>query len=228
MGDPYFLTIQNNSGQPRLTFAVFAKLDIGTEPVASDPFCAAWIVRRIDDGNSYDFKWQLDYSVVFDTKGCDSGVTWEGHGGLPMDPKDSKKSLANFAYDGDYNFAYGFNDKPSDYNLYVVDDPDIPPFNEQPVSVGLSIALHDGASGAFVPEPAVATDGGPNLKHTFILHPTYYVAAGTFVKGQMADVSTVTSYYKIEYTDGVNDIIVTLDNENQWSQKPQVPSATRR
>ena len=64
---------------------------------------------------------------------------------------------------------------------------------------------------------SVATDAGPNLGQTFTLHPTYYIDAGNYVKGQMVDGSSVSSYQTLAFADGNTALTAILEQDNTWT-----------
>jgi hypothetical protein len=99
---------------------------------------------------------------------------------------------------------------PDGDTLWITDAPTVPVPSRQASSVAVTL------SGS----PVCATDAGPNLRQAFTLHPTYYIDAGTYVKGQMVDGASVTELQELVYSGGNTALTATLRQDNTWTVEP--------
>ena len=203
----YSLTIQNNSEVDNRTFAVFAKITLDTPTTSFD---LAWLTQTINTGNFYTFDWDIKWGLVWSAAGVKEGYRWSaGNAPLPADPSQSAKCAAIFSHDKDFKLAYSER-KPDYEHLFITDDGSVPPPSMLPSSVGVTL------NG----DPTCAMDAGPNLSQTFTLHPTYYLQAGTFKKGQMVDGASVTDFTELKFSGGNRALTATLDKYNIWTVVP--------
>jgi hypothetical protein len=203
MTNSYSLTVINDSELPSPTFAVFATL-----PNESDyaTLSTAWLTQQIDESNQYVFTWDIEWGFAWTAIGTQPKYQWTGSGSLAADPLSDTGCLADFSYNGDFQLQPG-QGTPDGSTLWIVDAPTVPLPTKQPSSVAVTL------SGS----PVCATNAGPNLGQTFTLHPTYYIDAGTYVKGQMVDGTSVTDFYELAFTDGNTALTATLQQDNTWT-----------
>lgn len=206
MAEQYTLNVINDSEITKPTFAVFAKL-----PNTSDyaTLSLAWLTRQINAGNHYEFTWNINWGFAWASQGTGDGYQWTGRGSLPADPTSASKCKAVFSYDGDFVMTSGLRD-PNGSTLWIYDDPSVPLPSRERSSVAVTL---DGNS-------VCATDAGPNLNQTFTLHPTYYINAGQYVKGQMVDGSSVAAFQELKYEGRNRSLTATLGPDNTWTVRP--------
>jgi len=203
MPDTYSLTVINDSELPDPTFAVFATL-----PVSSDfaSLSLAWLTQQINATNQYVFTWEITWGFAWSASGTTPGYQWAGSGTLAADPNSTTESKAEFAYNGDFQLTPATS-TPTGDTLWITDSPTVPLPSKQPSSVGVTL----GGS------PASVTNAGPNLYQTFTLHPTYYIDAGNYVKGQMVDGDSVTQLQELTFAGGSTALTATLSADNTWT-----------
>lgn len=203
MPNTYTLNVINDSELPSPTFAVFATL-----PVSSDfaTLSLAWLTQQIDANNQYTFTWDITWGFAWAANGTDPGYQWAGQGSLAADPTSPTECAATFGYNGDFQLLPA-NGSPNGYTLWITDEPTVPIPSKQPSSLAVTLG---GSS-------VCATNAGPNLYQTFTLHPTYYIDAGNYVKGQMVDGDSVTSFQALTYEAGNTSLTATLGPENTWT-----------
>jgi rhizosphere induced protein len=203
MPNSYSLTVINNSELQSPTFAVFAKL-----PVSSDfnSLNLAWLTQQINANNHYVFTWDLTWGFAWAAQGTEAGYQWAGGGTLPADPNSTTDSKAEFSYNGDFQLVPAPS-TPTGDKLWIVDSATVPLPTKNPSSVAVTL----GGSTACV------TNAGPNLFQTFTLHPTYYIDAGDYVKGQMVDGDSVTAFQELEFSGGSTALTATLNEDNTWT-----------
>lgn len=207
MSEQLNLTVINNSVID-LTFAVFAKLptkpDYGTVSLA-------WLLQQINKGgNNHTFTWNTDWAFIWSAMGTEVGYQWVAKGKpLPANPNSDATCAAVFSYNGDFTLTYGPGTSDGK-TLRVTDTPQIPTPDIKQSSVGLAL------NGSAI----CATQAGPNLHQAFTLHPTYYIGAGTYVKGEMVDISNSTDFQVLTYENGNIALTAILNKDNTWSVKP--------
>jgi hypothetical protein len=203
----YNLTVINNSELESPTFAVFAVVPASAK---SDPLHLAWLTQQVNEGNQYTFTWDMAWGFTWSAQGIrQSGTgayTWQGSGSLDADPEKPEQCQAVFSYNGDFQLVHEAR-APLGDTLWIQDRGTVPRPSVQPSSVGVYL------NGS----PVCAVEAGPSLEQSFILHPTYYVDAGLYQKGQMVDASTVTTFQEVRYQNGNTSLTVTLSNDNSWS-----------
>jgi len=207
MSDQLNLTIVNNS-QIDLTFAVFGTLpnrpDYGTVSLA-------WLLQQINKGgNNHTFTWNTDWAFMWSAMGTELGYQWTATGkALPANANSDDKCAAVFGYNGDFTLAHGPGTADGQ-TLRISDTPQVPTPDVKVSSVGLAL------NGS----PICAVQAGPNLTQTFTLHPTYYIGAGTYVKGEMVDIANSTGFQVLKYENGNTALTAILNKDNTWSVKP--------
>jgi rhizosphere induced protein len=212
MTNSYSLTVINESELTSPTFAVFAQLP-GTSDY--DTLSLAWLTQQIDSSNQIDstnqyvFTWDIEWGFAWTAHGTAENHQWTGSGKLPANPLSATGCQAELSYNGDFHLQPG-QATPDGSTLWIVDDPTVPLPSKQPSSVAVTL------SGS----PACVTNAGPNLHQTFTLHPTYFIDAGAYVKGQMVDGTSVTGFQELAYEKGVTALTATLQEDNTWEVVP--------
>jgi len=214
MPNSYSLTVVNNSELQMPTFAVFATLPNSS---SYDTLALAWLTQQINGGNQYVFNWDITWGFAWSAQGTASGYQWAGSGNIPANPNSTSECAANFAYNGDFQLTPAVG-TPDGSTLWITDSPTVP----LPSVKASSLAVTLGGSSV------CATDAGPNLGQTFTLHPTYYIDAGNYVKGQMVDGSSVSAYQTLAFADGNTALTAILEQDNTWTvQKTSEVSFTK-
>lgn len=207
MSDEYTLTVVNNSELVKPVFAVFAVLP---EFMSADSLQLAWLTQQINGGNDYVFSWEMKWQFIWSAQGTKEGYQWNGRGRLAADPGSNDQCRATFDYDGgDWSLLKTFG-KADMAHLRIASTPRVPRPSVNPSSVGLTL------NGKAV----CAIDTGPDLEQVFTLHPTYYIAAGRFIQGQMVSLSSSTKFKELVYSGGNNALTATLTLDNKWEVKP--------
>ena len=62
-----------------------------------------------------------------------------------------------------------------------------------------------------------ATQAQPNQNLTFSPQPNYMLAYGSYVEGQVIDVSTVNNPIALAYPIGIYSLETTLNADNSWT-----------
>jgi rhizosphere induced protein len=201
----FSLTVINDSELPNPTFAVFAAV-----PNESDynTLAMAWLTMQIDQNNQYVFTWDMEWAFAWAARGTADDIQWTGSGSLPADPDAPRGCAAELSYNGDFQLT-PTTGTPTGDTLSIIDDPSVPLPSQQPSSVAVTL------SGS----PVCVTNAGPDLHQTFTLHPTYYIEAGEYVKGQMFDQSSVTGFQELTYEDGITALTATLQADETWEIK---------
>jgi hypothetical protein len=65
----------------------------------------------------------------------------------------------------------------------------------------------------------------PNLNLTGSPHPTYFLAYGNYMPGQVIDVSEINKPVELLYPTGVYSLETTLNADNSWTPPTPVSSA---
>jgi len=216
MGNQYSLTLYNRSPQPNLTFAVYTVLPHNGLGEASGVYPVAWLTKKLNEGNDIKFSWTLEYTLMFSATGAQAGAVWTESASLAVKDETATQNAALLSYpDGDFLFELNPNAHPvSPGHIYLDVTGAVPPYS--PVN-GPSVALAIATGANNKPTPAIAAPSGPNLKHTFTLHPTYYIQAGQMKQGEMADLDTVTMGQQVTFAPGVYNSAWTFNPDNSWS-----------
>lgn len=239
MADLYTLTLHNRSQQPGFALAVFAVLPVHTgqpasesagadRPGASDVYAPVWLAKPLDHGQQVVFSWTLDFSVGYAELGCEEDKVWSSaNDPLPVrwDSNDCQAACNSALLDHPdavYRLARAENPRPLHGRRTYLDTADgIPPWTpEKGPSVGL--ALQGGERGdPSSPVPAIVTDSGPNLLHTFDLTPCYHIYAGQDADtGTMIPVDTVARFQQVTFDPGHFTDEWTLNPDNLWAHGP--------
>ena len=205
MATNYHLRVTNNSP----TFEQFAIYQKDPDLGSPDAMSLAWFVQGAHPGQTLDFNWTIDYSVMWSASGTTGGsVKFVVAQEVPCDPSDVNNNGVELAYENDVpllrsvKFPLG---TPRPGSVYVNQRSNLP------VSSGL-IGLGIGG------QPAYAAPALPNQLTVFTPHPNYWITAGTFEAGDALDVEAISARsQQIEYDDGVYDMSVGFDRARVWS-----------
>ncbi|UGA38179.1 hypothetical protein JOS77_30645 [Chromobacterium haemolyticum] len=118
----------------------------------------------------------------------------------PTQPEPIK---INFNYQ---NKAFGFLDASQDGGrgtLSIHTEGSIPP-NRASIGVGMNGT------------PVCAVQAMPNDNVSFVFHPRYYAAFGSFTKGEVLDVNKISDSVELRFDPGVYSLVVTLDKQFNW------------
>lgn len=214
MADKYSLTLKNHSSQPGLTFAVYTVVPNGIAEPATFP--VAWLTKALNPGNEITFHWELEFTLMFAAMGAEAGAIWEEMGRIAVSDDSAAENSALLSYqNNDYTLGLNNGAHPvSPGRLYLDSTGAVP---EWSANAGPSVALAIATGASNTPTPAIAGNSGPNLRHTFTLHPTYYVRAGQIEQGQLADMDTVTKGQKVVFDPGVHTASWVFNPDNTWS-----------
>lgn len=209
MPNAYRLTVVNNSGldMPPPTFAVFADLPISSNYAS---LSAAWLTQPVADGNQYTFEWDITWGFAWSASGKQAGYIWSGSGKLPANPNSTSGCAATLTYEGGDFHLLPSSGTPDGSTLTITDSVMVPGPKTKPSMVAVTL------NG----EPVSVTNAGPNLTQTFTTHPTYYIDAGRYTKGQMVDASSVTRFQELSFTNGETALTAILQKDNTWRVEP--------
>jgi hypothetical protein len=211
MADKYSLTLRNHSTNPSWVFAMYTNAPITD---SSRLFAMAWQTKTVNKGNTVTFSWELSYTLMFASQGFKDNVKWVETNQVPANPNtwDQNAALLDFQ-GGDYTFDLEPQVHPAAADkLFIDTTTTVPPYsaNNGP-SVALAITTGDG-----VAKPAIGGTSGPNLHHTFTLHPSYFIQAGDAEEGQMADLNTLNNMQEVTFVAGSHAADWTLNEQNIW------------
>ncbi|MDY0810785.1 hypothetical protein [Kitasatospora purpeofusca] len=231
MAHAYTLTLHNRSPQPDLTFAVFAVLPVNTgqratpalpppKNGAANVYPLVWLSKALAQGHRVDFTWTPDFSLAFAGRPCRENHPWRADNDepLPVVWDDTDRNSAVLDRPGsDYTLARSEDPHPLHRPRVFLDTTgSIPPWHPDN---GPSVALA-AESGELdhrqTPTPAIATDSGPNLLHTFDLAPDYYIHAGQDPAATMLPLDTVTGFHPVPFPGHHRTAEWTLNEANLW------------
>lgn len=199
----YQLTVVNESDLDYPAFTVFASVPGQPGP---SPFCPAWLTRRVGRGDRYVFRWSLDWGFAAGPGQLMPGLMWSPAATLPADPATAAGSAAELSYAGgayDLQPAHG---QPTGDQLTVQSDAAVP--RESLVGVTLGGA------------PVAVVAALPMERLTFTLHPSWYVGAGEYERGQLIDPSTVGQLQALDFVGGNTSLVATLHADETWTVQP--------
>jgi hypothetical protein len=106
--------------------------------------------------------------------------------------------------------------------VFLDTDSSVPPYSP---GAGPTVALAIAAGDDSTPVPAIGGTSGPNLSHTFTLHPSYFIQAGDVEQGQMADLSSLNNMQQVTFLPGTFSASWTLSEQNIWMPTNQFAMA---
>ncbi|WP_052128686.1 hypothetical protein [Neosynechococcus sphagnicola] len=199
---PYFLTLQNNSGRDWVLY-VYQTLPKQTSTMLS----LAWFASPypIAPQDSIEFQWFIDYNFVWgDTGILKPGIKYKASG--PRDANPTTLNSTTFGYNsaGSPTLSTPQLDPENKGTLVINDLGNLPDLK---FSVGIGMS----GVGTFVEQ------AGPNLQHFFTPTPVYWVGAATERRvGDVLDIKTVTRTAPVMYEVGVFEKTMILNSSNQW------------
>ena len=208
LGTEYTLRVVNLS--PRLWDMCVYQVDpdLGVPDVMS----LAWFTKSAHSSTTVTFRWTIDYSFVWaETGTLVPGVLFDATQSWPADPtivgpatKSRAGNQVGFTREAG---AHTFTSTPTSGaqagSLYVKQDGTI---SDGSASVGVGMS----GSGTFV------TQAGPNINLTFSPHPVYYLAAGTYLQGEVLDIGSMTNPIDIRFPANVYSMTAVLQENNTW------------
>jgi hypothetical protein len=152
--------------------------------------------------SSIKFSWTVDWGFSWaDVGELQPGIHYEASNHVSTTPSTNQITLT-------YNGAYDFTSQQAGADqtrLYVREDGSIPV--QASGSVGVTM------SGSTV----YATQARPNTNLTFSPHPSYFLAYGDYVEGDVIDVSTVNNPLELVYQTGIYSLKTTLNPDDSWT-----------
>ncbi|GAA3162334.1 MULTISPECIES: hypothetical protein [Streptomyces] len=220
MNDAYSLTLYNRSSQPAFTFAVYVVVTVRSgQRDPSNVYPLVWLAKPLDDGGQVTFQWTLDFSLVYADLGCQENNPWcSSSEAEPVQYDDTARNSMLLDYP---NSAYTFTRNPAVHpvkppEVYIDTTGTVPAWTlPNGPSVGLAVCGGE-EDKPLAPIPAIVTDSGPNLCHTFDLSPAYFIHAGQDDANTMIRLDTVKRHQQVNYDPGVYFAQWTLDKANEW------------
>jgi hypothetical protein len=205
MATNYSLTVKDQALSP----GVFCVYTTCPDPaVQLNLTSLAWFTKPANPNTTLTFDWSLDYSFVWcETGELRPGVRFRASQDFPADPQ--KPELAKVFLDK-ANGAYEFlanappNKQPPAGTLGIYTGGNIP---SNDISAGIGL----GGS------PALVVPTSPNLGYTFIPKIKYWIAYGSFTRGEVLDLNSMTVVQEIDFPLNVYDLEVILNADNTWT-----------
>lgn len=199
----YSIIFYNNSTNP-WDFCCFQQdQDLKVNGVMS----LAWFAKKCYPSTTCTFSWDINYSFVWGETGeLKPGVTFDAAQVVNADLANS--NIISL----DYSDAFYFTGKGSATppgSIYIDQTANVPG-SKASVGIGMS------GTGTFV------VQAEPNINLTFTPHPTYYVAFGEFITGQVLDIQEMTLGAEVLFPPAVYVMYAILNADNTWtiSQNP--------
>jgi hypothetical protein len=212
MATYYSLQVTNHALEPG-TFCVYTTYPDNN--VHLNLQSLAWFTKAAEPKTILTFDWSLDYTFVW----CETGelkpkVRFRASQAFPADP--NKPELSKVFLDKADSGAYGFTpNAPGNWTtpagtLGIYTGSHIP---NKEVSTGIGL----GGS------PALVVSAAPNMGYTFTPKISYFIAYGSFTKGEVLDLNAMTCIQEIAFPFNVYDVGVTLNEDNTWSVDNRSP-----
>ncbi|MBR7836867.1 hypothetical protein KDL01_26550 [Actinospica durhamensis] len=171
----------------------------------------AWLTKPAWPTTTVTFDWRETYDFVWGDAGdVVPGSTFEAGQIWPADLNDPVLQQVRLEYDrGAFTFERRtVTGQPTPGSLYIQEAASVPPARGDTVGIGMS-----GAGMLIVPTQ-------PNFNLVFTPRPAYYVAAGTFVTGQILDLSEITSAAPVVFPPDVTSMVATIGLDERWTVVP--------
>lgn len=172
----------------------------------SNVFSLAWFTKYAHPSTKLDFRWEVDYSFVWSETGVlTPGVVFDATQEWPTDLKTNNQ--VTLTYD---RGAYRFKDQTKGDReglMYIGQDKSVP-LRQASVGIGMS------GAGTFV------LQAQPNINLTFTPHPTYWIAFGEFIPGEVLDIQHITGAAQIKFPANVFSMTAILQEDNTWRIAP--------
>lgn len=191
----YSLEVTNNSNQPQ-DFCVFQK------PGADDTVAVlAWLIAPVWSGTTVTFRWRQDYCFVWSQAGqLAPGDVFEAEQTVPADPADGLTNHITFDYRADaFLFEPGGRAQPG--ALSIAQSTSIPT-----AQAAVGVGMTNAATWAVVAQPA--------MNVVFEPKPTYWLAAGTFSRGEVLP-PVVAGEVQLSFA-GTTHLAAVLDPDGRW------------
>jgi hypothetical protein len=196
--------VMNNQSANSWIFYVYQRLPQPT----GDGFSLAWFCTPypIQPKARTRFTWQADYEFSWaDTGALVPGVEYRASQTESCNPEGANTTELSMSSAPDLSPAVK---NPPSGSLVIRQAANVP---NNRLSVGI------GMSGA----PVYAFQAGPNMMHTVMAVPNYWIAFGTNVRaGMVLDVDTIMSPAEAKFPNGVYDLDCTLNQNNTWTISP--------
>jgi hypothetical protein len=179
-----------------------------TDPDITDPYVMslAWFSKAAHPTTLVDFTWGVNYSFVWSNTGLlKPGVVFLAS--QAWDADLSMKNQVDFTYLANAHTFKEQRQGPKQGSLYINEEGSIPPLM---ASVGIGMS----GSGTFVRQAQ------PNIDLVFTPHPEYWITFGSFVQGQVLDITEITHPAALEFPPNVYELNATLNKDNTWTVTP--------
>lgn len=199
MSTKYKLTVKNDSKNYG-DICVYQTLPDQPDNMRS----LAWFSKSAHPGTSVEFEWTMDFSFIWsEQKELNPGVHFRAAQVMGADPADITKNSVGFMKQYD---AYRFCEtkKTTKEGILGIYTDQTVPHGEASVGIGMS------GNGTF------AVTATPNYNFTFLPHPRYWVAFGTYQEGEVVDIESMTNAIEIVYDPDVFERTVALQSDNTW------------
>lgn len=166
-----------------------------------------WLCKRCNPGTSVCFSWDDTYCFFWCEKGefCQSvDAGFSSREFREADPADTARNSVNLSCaDGAYKFTDPSGPEEGG-KLYLHVDGMVPPGK---VSAGFGMSDC----------PVYAVSAAPNMFYCFSLPEKYGVTFGNTKQGEYMDKAMADRGRSFTFPPGVNDLYVTLKEDNTWS-----------
>jgi hypothetical protein len=201
MSDSYTIVFKNNSTNPG-NVCVFQQDPNMTNP---NVMSLAWFTQFCYPNTTIQYKWDIAYSFAWGQTGIIvPGVVFVAGQTLPANLSSSNQ--VTLTYKQAYNFINQGQGGQTG-SLYITEDETIP-LKQAAVGIGMS------GAGTFVQQAQ------PNLTLTFTPHPTYWIAFGNYMTGQVLNIQSMTNPQEVVFPPGVKVMSAVLNPDNTWTVMP--------
>ncbi|HVR10620.1 MAG TPA: protein rhiA [Thermoanaerobaculia bacterium] len=166
----------------------------------------AWFSKLATPSTEIQFEWQVNYNFVWsETGSLKPGVIFSAAQRPAADLTESNQITLD--HTGGAGGAYDFINQrrgPVAGNLFI-DTTNTVPLNRASVGIGMS------GVGTY------AVQAQPNFNLVFSPHPRYWITFGTFVRGQVLDITRITNKAEVRFDPGVFSMTAILQRDNKWN-----------
>ncbi len=211
MGKIYSVTINNRASESAY-FMVFQNDPGSWSPNA---LSLAWFSKFSNPSPTarVQFQWNLDTGFSWaETGELQPGIVFTAS--ETFDPTGGNNKITL-----DYNGAYQFVDPtqgPDPDRFYLAESRNIPIKSDAAVGVTM------GGSTVY------AVQARPNQNLTFSPHPRYFLAYGSYLPGDVIDVSAINNPLELVYPTGIYALTTTLNADGSWDQPQTLAQANRQ
>jgi rhizosphere induced protein len=164
----------------------------------------AWLTAPAWPSTTTTFTWKPEYSFMWSrTSPLQPGVTFRSEQTRAADPDDLNQNFTQF---GSRGGRLGFTDggrSSGSGTLTIAVDGSVP---QETAALGFGMAG----------EPFAAVDAQPNFNVVMTPHPDYWIAAGTYTKGEVLDVEEINRTAALPFQDTF-DLRAVLDITGNWT-----------